>query len=104
MRNQVTEDQSFAVRQNRWILACCPCSGEEVVGSGWHKSFSLPNGEASWWYCPACYGWHVVMGDEALVPPGEPVDHAQTKQSIKPSSGVFFIKKHEAKFLPDYLF
>jgi hypothetical protein len=98
----------FAVRQSRWILARCPCNGEEVVGSGWHKSFSLPSGYGSWWYCPACFGWHVVMGldsspEEKWQDPEGLGDQFIEKRSIKPTSGIIFIRKHEANFLPEYL-
>lgn len=52
---------TFVVQQGRWILAHCPRDGEEVVGSGLAEVFAIPDGEASWWYCPACQGWHVLI-------------------------------------------
>jgi len=48
-----------SVPSNRWVLADCPNTGEEVVGSGWQKEISVLDAQAMWWYCPACGGWHV---------------------------------------------
>lgn len=54
------EKASISGKQSQWVLASCPNTGEEVVGSGWNRQFSTPDGQASWWYCPSCGGWHVM--------------------------------------------
>ena len=46
-------------KDSRWILASCPSTGEEVVGSGSQKEFDNSDIEATWWFCPACGGWHL---------------------------------------------
>jgi len=45
--------------QGKWVLSYCPSTGDEVVGSGWNKRFSTPTGQATWWHCPSCGGWHI---------------------------------------------
>lgn len=54
-------NQRASSRSNtkRWVLADCPNTGEEVIGSGWQREISILNTESMWWYCPACGGWHV---------------------------------------------
>lgn len=42
-----------------WVWTSCPSTHEEVVGSGSYQQFSVPDGYVTWWYCPACQGWHV---------------------------------------------
>ena len=98
---------TFAVRQSRWVLAHCPCTGKEVVGSGWNQHFSIPNGQASWWFCPACAGWHIVMVNDPLLleidySPVTLVNLPKETRPIRPTSSIMFIKKHEPKFLPEY--
>lgn len=58
-------DQRLTSRSNlnRWVLADCPNTGEEVVGSSWREKISVLNTDALWWYCPACGGWHVRQSD-----------------------------------------
>jgi len=51
---------SGSEKLRHWILAYCPSTQEEVVGSGWYQEFSVADGQASWWRCPACCGWHVL--------------------------------------------
>ena len=46
-------------KQDRWVWASCPSTGEEVVGSSWQEELIVPDAHATWWYCPACHGWHV---------------------------------------------
>ena len=55
----------FVREQNHWVLTCCPSTGDEVVGSGWEKNFSPPVGQARWWKCPACDGWHIMTEKDA---------------------------------------
>ena len=49
--------------ESRWVLARCPGTGDEVVGSGWDKQFVTTEGEVTWWRCPSCEGWHVMQFD-----------------------------------------
>jgi hypothetical protein len=60
------QELTFEVRQRRWILAYCPRDGEEVIGSSLDEVFVIPDGKASWWYCPACHGWHVMIASDEL--------------------------------------
>ncbi len=50
-----------SLREKHWILTCCPRTGEEVVGSSQSKTLPIPGGQALWWFCPACCGWHLKM-------------------------------------------
>jgi len=38
----------------------CPQTGKLVANLG-YQTFLLPDGQAIWWHCPACRGWHVIM-------------------------------------------
>lgn len=38
----------------------CPTTGRQVAPDTW-KYFFIPNGRIGWWYCPICYGWHVLV-------------------------------------------
>ena len=50
---QLTREQIY------WILTICPSTGDEVVGSGWKELISTAGGQATWWQCPSCGGWHL---------------------------------------------
>jgi hypothetical protein len=41
-------------------LVYCPVIREQVMANG-RKHFSIPGGQATWWHCPECQGWHVVI-------------------------------------------
>jgi len=38
----------------------CPQTGK-LVGKQDGQRFLLPGGQAIWWHCPACGGWHVIV-------------------------------------------
>lgn len=38
----------------------CPITGEEVRKDHWTIFVSQDN-QVSWWHCPVCYGWHILM-------------------------------------------
>jgi hypothetical protein len=38
----------------------CPKTGKQVGQQG-GQNFLLPGGQATWWHCPACGGWHVIL-------------------------------------------
>ena len=59
------DNLSFIKEQNHWVLTSCPSTGDEVVGSGWEKNFTTPVGQARWWKCPACDGWHIMTEYDA---------------------------------------
>lgn len=40
----------------------CPITNRPVSPDNW-KQFSVPGGQAIWWHCSECLGWHVVIGD-----------------------------------------
>ena len=52
--------QKISTASHRWLLASCPSTGDEVIGSGWNKQFTTSGGQATWWQCPACGGWHIA--------------------------------------------
>jgi hypothetical protein len=41
----------------------CPVTNQPVVSNEW-KKLAIPGGQAAWGHCPACWGWHVVLGPE----------------------------------------
>jgi hypothetical protein len=47
----------------------CPAISKQV-SAGERQQFSIPGGLATWWHCPECRGWHVVVGPslEAYLP------------------------------------
>jgi hypothetical protein len=45
---------------NIYSLPHCPLTGEQVLEDG-SKYFSFSGWHISWWHCPACHGWHVVV-------------------------------------------
>lgn len=51
---------TISTEYQKWILTNCPSTGDEVVGSGWNQQFSTPGGQATWWQCPSCGGWHIT--------------------------------------------
>ena len=37
----------------------CPIS-ERQVTAGQSKRIVFPGGQATWWHCPVCQGWHLI--------------------------------------------
>jgi len=52
-RNEISQ-------QLRKSDAYCPQTGT-WVGKQTGQKFLLPGGQAIWWHCPACGGWHVIV-------------------------------------------
>jgi len=52
-RNEISQQQHKSD-------AYCPQTGKRV-GQQIGEKFLLPGGQATWWHCPACGGWHVTM-------------------------------------------
>ncbi|MEW5958815.1 MAG: hypothetical protein AB1801_13870 [Chloroflexota bacterium] len=52
-------------QQNTQASAHCPLS-EQQVTAGPSKRIVFPGGQATWWHCPACQGWHLftLIGKE----------------------------------------
>ena len=50
--------------KTRWILTYCPNTGDEVVGTGWDKLLVTSGGQATWWQCPSCGGWHLAIAGD----------------------------------------
>ena len=47
-------------RQSLNSTLCCP-QIENPVANCDNQTFPVPGGQAIWWHCPACGGWHVVV-------------------------------------------
>jgi hypothetical protein len=50
-------------RQNHQLLIYCPVNCKQVMANDWEQ-ISIPGGQATWWHCPECRGWHVVVGQD----------------------------------------
>ncbi len=55
------------ILKSNWVLVECHELAEEVVGRV-QKRYPIPDGQAVWWACPACQGWHVVITNEENPP------------------------------------
>jgi hypothetical protein len=42
------------------LFACCPVEGRQTL-SNQVKPISLEPGEALWWHCAYCNGWHIMI-------------------------------------------
>jgi hypothetical protein len=49
--------------QNLLHTMHCPTTARQVVANDM-KPYSIPGGQAIWWHCPACQGWHIQMTDD----------------------------------------
>jgi hypothetical protein len=51
--------------QSKRLTLHCPGSCQSVRADK-KKQISVPGGQATWWHCPECLGWHVSIreGDE----------------------------------------
>ena len=38
----------------------CPQTQKQVIKLDFH-TLNVPGGQATWWHCPACQGWHVII-------------------------------------------
>jgi hypothetical protein len=45
------------------ILIECPVTGEPAKKLA-EKCVQIPNGQANWWCCSACQGWHLTVEDK----------------------------------------
>jgi hypothetical protein len=45
-------------------VAHCPVANQQVT-AGPSKQISFPGGQAIWWQCPLCQGWHIFTNEEA---------------------------------------
>jgi hypothetical protein len=45
---------------NSYVLQC-PIIHQPVKVNEW-KQLSIPGGQATWWHCPECLNWHVLVG------------------------------------------
>ncbi len=46
-----------------YVLDTCPKTGKMVERIE-QDAFDIPNGEARWWQCSACSGWHVSVAND----------------------------------------
>jgi len=44
----------------RQFASRCPTTGQAVVSADW-KYFGAFGEPITWWLCPACHGWHVLV-------------------------------------------
>lgn len=42
------------------ILIRCPVTGEQAKKLT-ENCIVIPNGQANWWHCSACRGWHINL-------------------------------------------
>jgi len=49
--------------QNSQAIGQCPIANQQIA-TGPSKQISFPGGQATWWQCPACQGWHIVTLNE----------------------------------------
>jgi len=42
------------------VIEKCPMTGK-LAERGEENSFSIPDGQAIWWNCSACQGWHASV-------------------------------------------
>lgn len=50
------------------ILTYCPVTGEKTKKLT-QNHIIMPYGQASWWHCLACGGWHLALEQEHNRPP-----------------------------------
>ena len=46
--------------QNLPQITYCPSTKISVEKSD-YQNFATPDGQATWWRCSACGGWHLIM-------------------------------------------
>lgn len=46
--------------QNLPQTTCCPLTKMSVEKSNC-QTFAIPEGQATWWYCSDCGGWHLIL-------------------------------------------
>lgn len=68
--NNPTQEQSD--------LTVCPNTRIQVSKKRAYE-FPVPGGRAWWWYCQACYGWHITI---------EKTDHNECNRAHFPLSPV----------------
>ncbi len=49
------------------ITADCPVTNQQLRINIW-EYFKVPGGQATWWKCPSCHGWHALVVDAQLNP------------------------------------
>jgi hypothetical protein len=49
--------------QNARTLIHCPVTCNQVAANA-SKQFPVPGGQAIWYHCPECLGWHVFVGED----------------------------------------
>ena len=46
------------------VSAYCPITHKWTVVTKRKAYFSIPGGQARWWYCEECQGWHIMIKQE----------------------------------------
>ena len=50
------------------ILTSCPVTGVQAKKLTENR-IVIPNGQANWWHCSACQGWHINLAPTHSHPP-----------------------------------
>ena len=52
-----------AIEPNLRVVTRCPATDKLAIRSD-RDPLSVPGGQATWWHCSACKGWHVSVEDK----------------------------------------
>ena len=59
---RLPEKRKDLQQQTLQTLIYCPATDEKVRTSDWEQ-FHFLTGQITWWYCPTCRDWHVMLPD-----------------------------------------
>jgi hypothetical protein len=69
-------------KENRLVSACCPITQQWTIVENRKAYFSIPGGQASWWYCEECHGWHILVQRKNKVTSVNPWKFRRTNQTV----------------------
>jgi len=61
IRHQKTNLSNYQQSEATSFMIHCPVSGKPVILKNHRESIDIPHGQAIWWHCPSCYGWHILI-------------------------------------------
>lgn len=70
-------------KENHLVSACCPITQKWTIVENKKAYFSIPGGQASWWYCEECNGWHILVQKKNNVTSLTPWKFRHTTESSK---------------------
>lgn len=53
---------SHLTESNNPPVSTCPATGH-ITRRDTGQPFAIPNGQATWWHCSACGGWHASLSE-----------------------------------------